>query len=614
MARVLSVYAVILTLLQVSSGISPLLKHSHDPVSESLPFKWSSVKPARELHYHACYGNFQCARLLVPLDWQASEECRYNETAALAIIKLPATVSILDTTYGGAIITNPGGPGGSGTQQVLRTGKYLQWVVDSEAKHFDIVSFDPRGVLHSGPDASCFSDPLLRDVWNVKTHDEGILNAGDPALSLRWARAKALGIMCANAKVGKYVGTASVARDILEIVERIEESHQKGLLRMKADAESMSTEAQSPLLNGERIDAGPPMLQYFGFSYGTFLGNTFASMFPDRVKRMVLDGVVDASDYIAQGWSTNLQDTDKTMDAFYKYCFDAGSRCPVYDKAGPKAIERSFIEFLRMVQRNPIVAVDDSGSLPPAVITYSDIKLFIFTGLYSPVRFFPVLASMLDQLWKGKYDQILRHIASQTFVHCPGDKSGSSSLDLIENEAFQAILCGDGDDMSNQTMPQFEEYLEILESQSSVGGAIWATFRLLCTGWRIRSKWRYTGPFGANTSTPILWIGNTADPITPIRNAHNMKELFPGSAVLQQDSLGHCSLDNAPSDCTFDVIRQYFSSGALPKAGAICPAHHKPFDGEPSTYSGYRDDMDSHNVIVTGPFQFPQWRGFPLQI
>lgn len=58
---------------------------------------------------------------------------------------------------------------------------------------------------------------------------------------------------------------------------------------------------------------GAPMLQYLGFSYGTFLGNTFGSMFPDRVKRMVLDGVVDATDYTAQGWITNLQDTDKVM-------------------------------------------------------------------------------------------------------------------------------------------------------------------------------------------------------------------------------------------------------------------------------------------------------------
>jgi pimeloyl-ACP methyl ester carboxylesterase len=149
---------------------------------------------------------------------------------------------------------------------------------------------------------------------------------------------------------------------------------------------------------------------------------------------------------------------------------------------------------------------------------------------------------MLDQLQKGQYDQILRLIALQTSVHCPKGKSSTSPLSPTKNEAPKAIMCGDGDDMSNQTMPEFEEYLELLESQSYAAGAIWATFRLICTGWRVRSRWRYTGPFGGNTSIPILWIGNTADPVTPIRNAHNMAKSFHGSAAVQQDSEGHCSL------------------------------------------------------------------------
>jgi pimeloyl-ACP methyl ester carboxylesterase len=614
MARLARSLAVILLLLPVSFAGLPLPENPNDSASETSTFEWSSIKPTQELTYLACFGSFQCARLLVPLDWQASEASRYNKTAALAIIKRPAKVSILDPTYGGAIITNPGGPGGSGVQQVLGAGEFLQWAVDSESKHFDIVSFDPRGVLNSGPDADCFSDPLQRDLWNLKTHEEGNLDSGDRALGLQWARAKAFGSLCANAEIGKYIGTASVVRDVLEIVDRVEEHYQTSRLKMESRLGPASTEAQSRLLNMEHPDVGTPMLQYLGFSYGTFLGNTFASMFPDRVKRMVLDGVVDAADYTAQGWTTNLQDTDKVMQAFYKYCFDAAYRCPLYDRAGPEAIERKMIGFLKAVQQNPIVAVDDSGSLPPDIITYSDIKRSIFASLYSPVRFFPALASMLDQLQKGQYDQTLRLLALQTSIHCPRDKTSTSPLSPTENEAPKAIMCGDGDDMSNQTIPEFEEYLDLLEYQSSAAGAIWATFRLICTGWQVRSRWRFIGPFGGNTSTPILWIGNTADPVTPIRNAHNMAKSFPGSVVLQQDSEGHCSLYNAPSNCTFDAIRRYFSSGALPKAGTVCPADRKPFDGKLSTNPEHCDAADSQNAHASDSFKMPYWRKLPLEI
>ncbi|ERF75396.1 hypothetical protein EPUS_00189 [Endocarpon pusillum Z07020] len=613
MAPIEQIFAVILLVIPTCFAILPLPDHFYNSVAGRSTFRWSDVEPSKELTYHTCFESFRCARLLVPLDWQAPEASRYNQTVALAIIKLPARVSTLNTTYGGAVITNPGGPGGSGIEHLLSAGTSLQWAVDSDSKHFDIVSFDPRGVLHSGPDASCFPSPLTRDLWNIKIHEEGNLDSGNRAIGLQWARAKAFGKMCADAEIGDYMGSASVARDILEIVERIHEHHHKTISAAETGLASESVPAQSPLVGKERDDIGTPMLQYLGFSYGTFLGNTFASMFPDRVKRMVLDGVVDAPDYMAQGWSTNLQDTDKVMDAFYKYCFEAGSLCPLYDRAGPEAIKSSLSGFLQMVQENPIVAVDSSGSLTPDILTYSDIRRFIFMSLYSPVRNFPGLAFLLDQLRNGEYDQALRLMALQTDVHCPRDNSTAASQLLAENEAPRAIMCGDGDDMSNQTLPDFKEYLRLLEAQSSTGGAIWASFRLICTGWQVRSKWRYTGPFGGNTSKPILWIGNTADPVTPIRNAHKMAKNFPGSVVLQADSVGHCSLFNRPSNCTLEVIRQYFSSGALPEMGTVCPADRNPFDSNVFTPLKYSGDGNGQ-VHILDSLKYFQWRRFPLGI
>lgn len=613
MVRIEQIFVVIFVVIQTCFATLPVPEYYDKSASGSFTFEWSNIEPSEELTYHACFEIYQCARLLVPLDWQASEESRYNQTIALAIIKLPARVSILNATYGGAVITNPGGPGGSGIQHLLSSGPYLQWALDSDSRHFDILSFDPRGVLNSGPDANCFSSGLQRDLWNIKIHEEWALDGGNRSLGLQWARAKAYGTLCANAEIGKNMGSASVARDMLEMVDRIEEYHQKILFESGITSRSTSAEAQAPLWNKEHADKSPPMLQYLGFSYGTFLGNTFASMFPDRVQRMALDGVVNALDYMGDGWSTNLQDTDKVMDAFFTYCFEARSRCPLYNRAGPEAIESSLKEFLEMVKENPLVGVSKSGSLPPEIITYTDIKRFIFGSLYSPVHSFPTLAFLLDQLRNGDYDQSLKIIAMQTDVHCPGDNSTNSLHLMGENEAPIAIMCGDGEDVSNQTLADYKEYRNLLESQSSAGGAILANFRLICMGWKVRSKWRYTGPFGGKTSTPVLWIGNTADPVTPIRNAHEMAKGFPGSIVLQQDSLGHCSLFNGPSSCTLEVIRQYFASGALPEKGTVCPVDRTPFDGKLFTFPKDSDDADGQ-VHILDYSKGLQWRHFPLVI
>jgi pimeloyl-ACP methyl ester carboxylesterase len=94
------------------------------------------ITPGRDLKWHSCYEDFECARLDVPLDWlDPSDELR----AAIAVIRLPAANR---NDYRGPIFTNPGGPGGSGIYQMKNRGRKIQAVV---GKNYDIISFDPRG-------------------------------------------------------------------------------------------------------------------------------------------------------------------------------------------------------------------------------------------------------------------------------------------------------------------------------------------------------------------------------------------------------------------------------------------------------------------------------------
>lgn len=167
-----------------------------------------------------------------------------------------------------------------------------------------------------------------------------------------------------------YVSTASVARDIVEITDRAEELRHAG----QTVAEES---AQHPLSTGNEISHDKPArVLYWGFSYGTILGNTLASMFPGRMGRVVLDGVDDAYDYHEGKWLCNLLDTEKIVDYFYDTCFDGEEYCPLWkkgDKSG-KDIKGRIDKLISDADANPISLVQSDGSSNLRVITGNDIR------------------------------------------------------------------------------------------------------------------------------------------------------------------------------------------------------------------------------------------------
>jgi hypothetical protein len=159
-------------------------------------------------------------------------------------------------------------------------------------------------------------------------------------------------------------------------------------------------------------------------------------------------------------------------------------------------------------------------------------------------------------------------------------------------DASKAILCTDGLPVPNN-VTLFGEYVERLKSISSAAGATMASMRLGCVGWSITAASPFLGPFEGNTSHPILFIGNEADNVTPLRSAVENAKGFPRSRVLVQESMGHTSL-SCPSMCTAKVIRDYFQSGNLPDEGTRCKGDLRPFEKWKFTmaYSTERDELD----------------------
>lgn len=150
--------------------------------------------------------------------------------------------------------------------------------------------------------------------------------------------------------------------------------------------------------------------------------------------------------------------------------------------------------------------------------------------------------------------------------------------------AFRTVSCMDaGGGPSNLTREAFKAHRAKLAEQSRWVSPTWTRNRLMCEGISAKPAWRPSLTFEkqewANTSYPLLLIGNTHDPATPLVNAQRVsRELFPGSVVLLHDSEGHCSHAN-PSLCTAKVIREYFQTGELPEADTVCAPERKPFLG-----------------------------------
>lgn len=267
---------------------------------EAPKFDWQSIAASKDLEYHDCYDGLKCARLIVPRDWKNETD---PNTVTLAIAKLPAAVPDDDASFAGTIFTNPGGPGGSGVGFILRGGKPLQKTVDKPGKkHYEILSWDPRGIGYTEPVVDCFDgNTLARDAEGYTELSLPSISSGPSALNFLLAKYKARGGHCAKVMedVLPYVNTPSVARDMVEMVDKIHELREREAGKKKPDDKD-DEEEDDDRLELRRVKADKtPRIQYMGFSYGSVLGNYFAALFPERVGRVMLDGVVDTDDYAA---------------------------------------------------------------------------------------------------------------------------------------------------------------------------------------------------------------------------------------------------------------------------------------------------------------------------
>lgn len=302
-----------------------------------------------------------------------------------------------------------------------------------------------------------------------------------------------LGSDCATRSGGKldagpHMSTAITARDMLSIVD-----------------------AFSATEDGQRASKPSHLLNYHGLSYGTFLGQTFASMFPERVGNMVLDGVVDPEDYLTSLASKSVNHLDGAIAAFFIYCHEAGpSVCPYYTGSSAKDIYERFHRSLTQLdaeksrQENWSNATDIESAL-------LNLKVLLLASAYAPITQFEPLADVLLDLERSISTQDLG-----TWIRIAENDYGDPSINGFDVAKFSlGVFCSDQNNRwYNKTLDDFKPVRNELEGQSILGD-IWIKMLLGCSGWSIKAAETFVGPFGGDTSTPILFVGNTYDPVTP---------------------------------------------------------------------------------------------------
>ena len=454
----------------------------------------------QKVRWRDCENGAECTRIRVPLDYAEPG----GRAIGLSVLRIPARS---EEQRVGSLVVNPGGPGGSGVVYASNAASYF----GSEVRQaFDIVGFDPRGVGRSTP-VQCLSDARL-DAFVASDPDPD--NRAEERRAARLQARFGEGCVEESGQLAAHVSTQEAARDIDVL----------------------------------RAVVGDARLSYFGASYGTFLGATYADLFPERVGRMVLDGALDPSLSSLRLNLVQAQGFETALRAYVGRCVDRGS-CFLGDSVD--AGTRRIRELLDSVEREPLPAGSRRLEIGNAV-------LGVWAPLYSEGNW-DYLDTGLKEAFAGNGTTLMA--LSDFYVSRGPEGYLDNSL-----EALYAINCLDHDDAIS--IGEVEQYVPRFEKASPTFGRIFAYSLASCRDWPI-STGRVPEPIEAEGAAPILVIGTTRDPATPLAWAEALADQLDSGILVRRDGDGHTGYF-AGNNCVDSTVESYLVSGKVPRRTVDC--------------------------------------------
>ncbi len=519
------------------------------------------------LNWTNCGDTFECATARVPLDHTRPT----GPSITIALTRLPAS----DPAHRiGSLFINPGGPGGSGTE-LVRAAPFIY--SDQVRARFDVVGFDPRFLGASRPLATCATDQEFVGAFGrlplfpITKDDERAVDRAYKDYNRKCAK---------RSPFLAYGSTADVARDL-------------DLLRQAV---------------------GDPKLNYAGYSYGTMIGQTYAALFPDKLRSMTLDGVIDA-----QLWSTGApgQDgvpfstrlgsaagSDDAFAQFTRLCDEAGpAQCGL---AGSIDAKTKFAQLAARLKTDPLVLPDDQGT-----IDYSVLVSATLNELYQPLDwgwFSEQLQTLYDVVVNDDGDFAVPAagrsgaraatagsspglVAAEAVVAkaravswtapfgpkpSPDADPGPGPGPAFDNDQALSLSVACSDSLNPRSEHAWAKTGAEQDQLYPYFGRAWTWQGEGCATWQLPGNGAYLGPYDQATSAPVLVVGNRHDPATPYLGARTVADRLPGARLLTVNGYGHTSLA-MPSACATAVFDAYLIGGTLPAVGTTCGQDVAPF-------------------------------------
>ena len=475
------------------------------PVESGVPAGFEAIYQ-QQVFWNPCNDGFDCTTVSAPVDWSDPESDRIQ----LAVVRQEST-----NTTKGSLLTNPGGPGGSGFDLVS-----FGYAVSPAAKaDYDVIGWDPRGVGRSTR-VTCFTDAQQKDDLLYSTFDDAYGSQG--WLDELTAREKSFTDAC-EANSGEllaHMDTASNARD-MDLIRAVVASDK---------------------------------LNYVGYSWGTYLGTVYAQLFPQNVGRMVLDGGYDPSLTGFELYQQRMVGFDLAFRSYMQNCLDSGG-CP---------FSGDIAEALG--QATALIAGADASALVNSdgrVLDTATLATAVANSLYYEA-YWPDLTALLTAFAAG--DPAPAFAAADSY----NGRFDGGSYPNDELEVSTAVACLDYD-FAGDTTGTLDRLAQIDAAAPIVGTFIarddFATYDVACRDWPVPPV-APPASFGAQTA-PIVVVGTTRDPATPYAWSQALVAQLSNAVLVTRNGDGHTGY-NKSNACVDTAVDAYLLDGVVPASDPEC--------------------------------------------
>ena len=454
--------------------------------------------PCEDVEQYDPSIEMQCGTVTVPLVWDDPDAGDID----LAVARQPAQGEAT-----GSLLLNPGGPGSSGVD-FAGSASYL--FSPEIQQSYDLVGFDPRGVSRSAG-IECLSDEET-DEYRASTVEPGTTEAADELERVAQA------CEANSGEVLPYLDTFSVARDL-------------DVLRAAVDSEQ---------------------LDYFGFSYGTYLGATYADLYPERVGRFVLDAALDPTVTADEMSAGQAEGFEQATESFLADCLERGDQCPF--KGELADAKQQLHAFFDSVDAEPLDTGDPQRPLTGA-LARSAVLMVLYDDAYWQLGREGLSAAM-----EGDGAQLLQFSDISAGRNSDGTYADNSQY------AISAVNCLDHPGVVDEQWQQQEA--ERLAEEFPTFGPSMGHSGASCAQWPVQPL-REPAPISAEGAGPIVVIGTTRDPATPYEWSQNMAEQLDDAVLLTYDGDGHTAYGRS-GGCIEQHVDAYLLEDTVPEEGLTC--------------------------------------------